>query len=124
MNMTENKEGDSARKELVHNIIIGFILVIAIIPFALLMSDKMVVGYGVDDDTIASRIVLVFGTLIIIIYSVIILLLKIIIHFLKSDSEKALIESTQKVTGHWYKWLVAALLIFIIVILFLKMSKI
>lgn len=118
--MAEDKEDDASRKELLHNILIGTILMVFIIPFSILMSDRMVVGFGVDSDTIASRMILVFGTLILIIYSLIIFLVKITVHFLKSDSEKALIESSQKVTGIWYKWLVAAFIIFMMVMLFLK----
>ena len=117
--MVDNTEGDVTKREFLHNILIGVVLIVLIIPFAFLLSKNMMLDYGSEDAGVVSRIVLVFGTFILIIYSIMVLLVKFIINLSRPDSDNLLSQSAQQVTGNWYKWLIVIFLIFVLMMLFL-----
>jgi len=121
--MVSTIEEDTTKKEFLHNILVGVVLLLLIIPFAVILSQKMVPVYGSGNNEIASRIVLVFGTFILLIYSMIVLLVKFIIYTLREDPDNPISQSSHQITNNWYKWLIVIFIIFILTILFIELRK-
>jgi L-asparagine transporter-like permease len=108
---------ESQKREFWRNIMVGAVVTILTIVLALWLAKTVTLNYD-QESGMASRLVLAFGTFILIIYAILMSLAKFVVYLSRSHPDNSVSQSAQSILGHWVKWLIVLFIFFALALLY------